>query len=103
MVYNNYVDKGEKISNEFNKIHNNIKFTIEKENHNSINYLDITIKRIKSHKNYKFSYNIYRKPTTSKLSIDYNSYHSIEHKLANYRFLLNKLNNIPLSKSNYKK
>ena len=46
---------------------------------------------------------IYRKQTTTKLSINYNSFHPTDHKLANFRFLLNRLNNIPLSKNNYKK
>ena len=103
IVYNNHKDIGDQILDKFNTIHNSIKFTIEKDNQISINYLDITIEKIKFHNNYTFSYNIYRKPTTSKLSIDYNSYHPDEHKLANYRFLLNRLNNIPLSKNNYKK
>ena len=63
----------------------------------------MTIKKIKSHKKFTFNFNIYRKPTTSKLSINYNSHHPIDHKLANYRFLLNRLNNIPLTKNDYKK
>mgnify|MGYP000751796836 CR=1 FL=1 len=46
---------------------------------------------------------IYRKETTSKLSIHYESCHPIQHKLANFRFLLNRLNKIPLLKNDYKK
>ena len=103
VVYNNQKDIGDEILRKFNTIHKNIKFTIEKANKNSLNYLDITIKKIKFRKNYIFNFNIFRKPTTSKLSIDYNSHHPIEHKLANFRFLLNRLNNIPLTKRDYKK
>ena len=103
IVYNNQKDIGEQILQKFNELHNNIKFTIEKEDQKTINYLDITIKRIKLHNKHILDFNIYRKPTTSKLSIDFNSHHPYEHKIANYRYLLNRLNNIPLSKNNYKK
>ena len=103
IIYNNPTDIGNEILSKFNTIHNNIKFTIEKEEKNSINYLDITIQKVKSHNNYRLNFNVYRKPTTSKLSINYNSFHPTDHKLANFRFLLHRLNNIPLSKNNYKK
>ena len=81
----------------FNKLNKNLQFTIEKEVNKEINYLDLTLKR---HNN-KIEYKIFRKPTTSKLSIDYDSLHPISHKYANFRFLLNRLNQIPLSKKNY--
>ena len=102
IIYNNPIDIGDEILNKFNTIHNNIKFTIEREENNLINFLDITIQKVKFHNNFKLNFNIYRKPTTSKLSINYNSFHPTDHKLANFRFLLNRLNNIPVSKNNYK-
>ena len=81
-----------------------MKFTLERQKqNNSINYLDLTIQKIKINKKYKLNYKIYRKETTSKLSIHYESCHPSQHKLANFRFLLNRLNKIPLSKNNYKK
>ena len=103
VIYDNPTDTGNEILSKFNGIHNNIKFTIEKEEQNSINYLDIKIQKEKWYKNYRLKFNIYRKPTTSKLSINYNSHHPIDHKLANFRCLLNRLNRIPFSKNNYKK
>jgi DNA-directed RNA polymerase subunit L len=44
---------------EFNKQQANIKFTIEKEQHNSINFLDLTIHRGRE----KLEFAIYRKHT----------------------------------------
>ena len=64
------------------------------EENNTINFLDLTI--IRKHK--KLEINIYRKPTTTDNTIHYKSNHPIEHKLAAYRYLLNRLHNLPLSK-----
>ena len=80
------------------KIHPKLKFTLETEINNTINYLDITIKR--NNQNLQFS--IFRKSTTSKLSIHNNSCHPEQHKLTNFRFLLHRLNTIPMSKKNYR-
>ena len=80
-----------------------MKFILEKGKNNTLNFLDLTIQKVKFQKKFNFNYSIYRKPTTSKLSIDYNSIHPNSHKWSNFHFLLNRLNNIPLSKNNYKK
>jgi hypothetical protein len=45
IIYNQNQTNIEETINEFNKLNNNIKFTIEKEHDNSINFLDITIYR----------------------------------------------------------
>ena len=55
----------------FNKIHPNIKYTMEIETHISINFLDITITR----ENNTLTYNIYRKPTTTDTTIHASSNH----------------------------
>ena len=102
IVYDNHIDNSEKIVEHFNTLHPKLKFTLEKENNKILNFLDLTIMRVQQKNNTKFSYKIYRKPITSKLAIDYNSSHTKSHKWANFRFLLNRLNNIPLSKKNYK-
>ena len=64
------------------------------EENNTINFLDLTITR----KHKKLDINIYRKPTTTDTTIHYKSSHPIQHKLAAYRYLLNRLHNLPLSK-----
>ena len=98
ILYNNSHDNSNDILNKFNNLHPSIKFTCEQEHHNKLNYLDLTIQK---HSTF-LEYNIFRKPTTSKLSIDNNSNHPNEYKFANFRFLLNRLNQIPISKNNYR-
>jgi hypothetical protein len=51
--------------NEFNKLQQTIKFTIEKEQQESINFLDIRIHR----KDKNLQYSIYRKPTQTDIII----------------------------------
>ena len=103
IIYNNPADIGERILKDFNTIHPKIQFTLEKQNHNkSLNFLDLTITKHKAHRTYRIQFNIFRKDTTSKLGINYYSIHPLAHKWANYRFLLHRLNNIPLTKKNYK-
>ena len=101
IIYDNFIHNCSEIVKQFNTLHPNLEFTLERENNNTLNFLDLTITRVQKKKSTKFSYKIYRKPTTSKLAIDYNSIHPYNHKWANFRFLLNRLNNIPLSRKNY--
>ena len=103
IIYDNHKDIDDKILDRFNNIHSKIQYTLEKQQNNSLNYLDLSIQKITYKHIYTFQYKIFRKPTTSKLSINYNSDHPHTHKWANFHFLLNRLNNIPLSSNNYKK
>jgi hypothetical protein len=78
IIYNqNKTNIQEKLT-EFNKQTNNIKFTIEEEQHNSINFLDLTIHR----KRTKLEFEIYRKPTYTDTIIPNDSCHPYEHKVA---------------------
>jgi DNA mismatch repair ATPase MutL len=61
---------------DFNMIHPNIQFTVEKEVGNKLNYLDLTI----INKQDKFTYGIYRKPTCTDHIIHNESCHPYEHK-----------------------
>jgi hypothetical protein len=79
--------------NDFNLIHPNIQYTIEMQTDNKLNYLDITIEN----NNGRFTFNIYRKPTTTDLIIPYNSCHPTEHKLAAIRYMTNRKNTYPIS------
>jgi hypothetical protein len=63
------------VLDEFNTIYPKIKFTMEEESDNKINYLDITI--LKTHN--KLSLGISRKPTATHLIISNDSCHSYEH------------------------
>jgi hypothetical protein len=69
-----------------------IKFTIEKEQKEKINYLDITIQR----KNERLEFSIYRKPTQIDITIPNSSCHPCEHKLSGINFLLNRIRTYPI-------
>ena len=58
IIYDNKSDIGNNILDKFNKLHPNMKFTIEKQKNNSLNFLDLTIQKIKHNKKYKLNYNI---------------------------------------------
>ncbi|PNF26842.1 hypothetical protein B7P43_G16971 [Cryptotermes secundus] len=62
--------------NEFNKAQPTINFTMEKEEHQAINFLDLVIHR--NGKNLEFA--IYGKPTQTDIIIPNSSCHPHEHK-----------------------
>jgi hypothetical protein len=79
---------------EFNKQQTNINFTIEKEEHNCINFLDLTIHRKKT----KLEFSIYRKHTQTDIIIPNDSCHPHEHKIVSINYLTNRLHVYPLTK-----
>ena len=94
IIYEHNKTNRNEIEQYVNNIHHELKFTMTDEENNTINFLDLTITR----KHKKLDINIYRKPTTTDTTIHYKSNHPIQHKLAAYRYLLNRLHNLPLSK-----
>ncbi|XP_044761991.1 uncharacterized protein LOC123319194 [Coccinella septempunctata] len=77
-----------------------IKFTLEISDNNNINFLDLNITLNPDN---SFNYNIYRKPTQTDVVIPKFSYHSPQIKRTAFYFLLNRLLNIPLTKTDYNK
>ena len=69
------------IHNIFNTI-DVLKFTMEKEKNNTINFLDLTISKDFTNKQLRF--NIYRKPTTTDIVIPNRSYTNTSHKHASF-------------------
>ena len=80
-----------------NNIHNKIRFTLELEKNNSINFLDLTITKV----NNKFTYKIYRKLTTTSTTIHAESYHPQAQKMAAYNSFVHRLLNTPLDEEDY--
>jgi hypothetical protein len=76
------------VLNEFNTATATLKFTMEPETDNKINFLDITIKKEED----KFSFDIYRKPTCTDIIIAHDSCHPTEHKLSAISYLHNRNN-----------
>jgi hypothetical protein len=87
IIYDQNKTNIEQTLNEFNNIKPFIKFTTEKEQHEKINYLDITIHQ----KNKKLEFSIQRKPSQTDIIIPNNSCHIYEHKLSGIKCLLNRL------------
>jgi hypothetical protein len=77
----------QEITNDFNTLHNNLKFTTELETNNKLNYIDITIHRTPT--GWKTS--IHRKPTFTDSIIPYSSNHPAQHKHAEIKYLYNRL------------
>jgi hypothetical protein len=86
LVYNNENTEINQVLDDFNTVVPTIQFTIENETNNTINFLDITIKRNID----KLDFDIYRKPTCTDLIIPQDSNHPNEQKLSAIRFLQNR-------------
>jgi hypothetical protein len=74
-----------------------IQFTAEEEVDGKLPFLDLLITR----EDGSLSFNIYRKPTNVDRYIPEDSFCHRSHKLAAFRFLIRRLNTIPLSKHNF--
>ena len=98
IVYDKNTSNIHDITEDFNNITPELKFTLERETNHQINYLDITIQRTQS----GFSTNIYRKPTTTDSIIPNDSCHPTGHKMAAIHYLYNRMKTYQLSKSKEK-
>jgi hypothetical protein len=76
-----------------NYIDNNLQFKITTEENNTINYLDILIRR----NIINITIEIYRKPTETGTVIDHKSNHPHEHKIAAFLYYINRLITMPIT------
>jgi hypothetical protein len=84
---------------EFINIQPSVKFTIEREQHEIINYLDITIHR----KDKKLEFSMYRKPSQTDIIIPNSLCHPHKHKLSAIKYLSNRLHTYPMIKESEQK
>jgi hypothetical protein len=84
---------------DFNTIHPKLKFTIQQQTHNKLNYLDLTVTKIQNSLNFER----YRKPTTTNLILHNTSCHPFEHKLSAINYLYNSMNTYEITEENKKK
>ena len=96
-IFNGIPDQLNDFHSYLNTIHPCIKFTLETETNNSLPFLDIRLTK----SNNRLHFNIYRKPTTTKHVIPFDSSSPLTHKLAAFRALFNRLLNIPLNQTAY--
>jgi hypothetical protein len=93
IIYNQNKTNIEETLTEFNKHTTSIKFTIEKEQQNSINFLDLTIHQ----KRTKLEFGICRKPTQTDTIIPNDSCHPHKHKVASINYLINRVHTYPIT------
>lgn len=82
-----------------NSMHNKITFTSELEQNNSLNFLDLTIRK----ENKEHVYSIYRKSTTCDTIIHASSCHPLRYKLSFFNSMIYRLLKIPLKPAEVKK
>jgi len=78
-----------------NSINSNLELNPTPENNNRVNFLDLTTIRNTP----QLEIDVFRKSTTTDTTINYLSNHPQAYKLAAYRFLINRVHNLPLKKN----
>jgi hypothetical protein len=92
LVYDKQITNINNALKQFNEINPKLQFTIEKEKHNVINLLHITITRNPNN----VQYGIYRKPTTTDNIIQNTSCHPIQRKMLAISCLIHRMNTYPI-------
>jgi len=92
IIYNENITDIEHVLSSFNDITPSLNFTLEREQENKLNFLDLSIIKTTD----KISYDIYRKPSTSDIIIPKDSCHPTEQKPAAIRYFTNKINTYDL-------
>lgn len=82
-----------------NKVHKNLKFTMEVEENGRIPFLDIMVKRNSG----VLEFEIYRKPTSTQRFITNSSNHSTQHKMAAFRTMVHRMCSVPMRREDYNK
>jgi hypothetical protein len=92
LVYKKQITDINNRQKQFNEINPKLQFTIEKENDNVINFLDVTVIR----KPNNVQHGIYRKPTSAGNIIHNTSCHQTEHKMLAISYLIHRMNTYPI-------
>jgi hypothetical protein len=95
LIYDHTRTTYESILTYTNGIHKNLQLIPSPETDNQVNFLDLLISR----KPINLEIDIFRKPTTTNTTINFLSNHPIEHKMAAYRFLLERMYSLPLNQT----
>jgi hypothetical protein len=82
-----------KIYNIINSIDKNLEFKMTAEENHTIGYLDLSINRKSNH----IELDIYRKPTHMDIIIYFSSNHPYDHKLAAFRYYINRMITLPIT------
>jgi len=93
IIYDAFRTNLDTITQYAGSIHHSLQFNPTLESYDQINFLDLSIIR----KPPKLETDIFCKPTTTDITIHYLSNHPTEHKLAAYRYYIERMFNIPLN------
>jgi hypothetical protein len=93
IIYNATCTNPDTITPYANSIHNSLQLTPTLETNKHISYLDLLITRTPS----QIEIDIYRKPTLTNTTINYLFNHPTEHKLAAYRYYIERMLNLPVN------
>ena len=95
LIYDSSLTSPTNIQHYMDTIHDNIKLNATHETNDTVNFLDLSITRRPT----SLELDIYRKPTSTDTTINFLSNHPLEQKLAAYRFSINRMLSLPLSKT----
>ena len=95
IIYNTAQISLDTITHYANTINNNLQLCLTPEQNNRVSFLDLAIIKNTPH----LETDIFWKPTTMYTTISYLSNHPLEQKLAAYRFLIDRMLNLPLHKN----
>ena len=95
IIYNTTQISLDTITHHTNNIHNNLKHCPTPEQNNRVSFFDLEIITHTPH----LEIDKFREPTTTDTTISYLSNHPLEQKLAAYRFLIDRMLNLPLHKN----
>jgi hypothetical protein len=93
IVYNTTHTNPDTITQYANSMHRYLQLKPTLESNGQISFLDLTIIR----NDIQLEIDIFRKPTTTDTTINYKSNHPGEHKLAAYRYYIERMFNLPLN------
>ena len=97
IIFNGTLRQIEKLKHYLNSLSKNIQFTLETEVDNKLHFLDLTVTKYVN----KFHYKIYRKPTTTDITIHADSHHPYSQKIADYNSFVHRLVTIPLNQKDF--
>jgi hypothetical protein len=94
IIYDGANTTVEDIFNDHNSMHHNMRCNIEIEHDDCISFLDLNLPR----NSIEIIIGIHRKPTYTDLVIPATSNHPVQHKMAAFTHMLDRVNYLPLSR-----
>jgi hypothetical protein len=99
IVYDSTLSSPTSIQHYMETIHSNTKLNPTHETNDKIRFVDLSVTR----KPTSLKLDIYRKPTAIDTNINFFSNHPLQHKLAAYRFFINRMVSLPLNSAQRQK